>query len=136
MLPVSVGRKSLAEIKTRSALGDRIEEERSHDGADELGDDVGNDLSGGEAAARGQAEGYRRIDMASRNVADRIGHGQEREAEGQRNTEKADADLWKARGDDRASTTPERQPESTDRLANIGSVIHGGVFLSRRQRDP
>ena len=54
MLRVTVGRKSLAEIETRSALGYGIEQERRHDSADELGDDVGNDFTCRKAAARRQ----------------------------------------------------------------------------------
>src|SRR5262249_2851675 len=57
-------------------------------------------------------------------------------AESQRDTEKADADLRKAGSDDRASASPERQPKCADRLGNISSVIHSGIFLSRRYRDP
>ena len=69
-------------------------------------------------------------------MTNRIGHGHDGEAESERNTEKADADLRKAGGDDRASTSSECQPKGTDRLGNISFVIHSGVFLSRRQRDP
>jgi hypothetical protein len=69
-------------------------------------------------------------------VADRVGHGHHGKAEGERNAEKADADLRKAGGNDGASTSSERQPEGADRLGNVGSVIHNGVFLSRRQHDP
>ena len=65
MLRVAVGRESLAEIKTRSALGNGIEQKRSHDGADDLGDDVGNDFPGGKAAARRQSHGHRRVEVAS-----------------------------------------------------------------------
>jgi len=128
--------KSLAEIETRSSLGDSVEQQGGHDSADDLGDDVRNDVSGGKTSARGQSHGDRWVEMASRNVADRIGHGHHGEAESERNAEKADADLRKAGGDDRTSTAPERQPKGTDRLGNIGSVIHCGVSLSLRQPDP
>ena len=76
-------------------------------------------MSGGKATARGQADGYRWIEMAPGDVADRIGHGHHREAKCQRHPEQADADLWKAGGNDRASTSSERQPEGTDRFGKI-----------------
>ena len=65
-------------------------------------------------------------------MADRIGHGHHGKAESERDAEKADADLRKAGSDDGASTSSERQPEGTDRLGNISSVIHSGPFLSTR----
>ena len=49
-----------------------------------FGNDVGNDLPDGKAAARGQSHGHRRIEMGSRNVTDRIGHRHHGKAKGQR----------------------------------------------------
>src|ERR1700752_3302086 len=118
MLCITVSRKSLAEIETRRALGNGIQEQRGHDGTDELSDGVRNYLSSRKTAPRGQSYGHGRAEVASRNVPDCIRHGSDSETESERDAEKADTDLGKAGGDHRASTSPERQPEGTDRLGN------------------
>ena len=46
MVAVAVGRKTAGEIETRMTLGDRVQEQR-RDGADQLRDDIGNDLPAG-----------------------------------------------------------------------------------------
>jgi len=101
MLGVPIGRKAFAEVEARCAFGNRIEQERRHDGADDLGDDVGNNLPGGKATASGQSHSHRGVEMASGHMADRIGHCHHGKAEGERNSEQPDADLRKggSRGD-------------------------------------
>ena len=57
-----------------------------------LGDDVGQDLARREATTGPQPERDRGVQVASGNVADGVGHGQDRQAEGQRHAQEADAD--------------------------------------------
>ena len=70
MVAVAVGRKSAGEIETRMTLGDHIQQQRRYDGADQLRNDIGNDLPGGKAAAGGRADGDGRVEMAAGNMAD------------------------------------------------------------------
>jgi hypothetical protein len=56
--------------------------------------------------------------MAARDVADRIGHRHDRQAEGERDAEQADADLGEPRGDDGAAATREGEPEGADALGD------------------
>jgi hypothetical protein len=62
--------------------------------------------------------------MASRDVADGIGHGQHCESKGKSDTGKADTKLWEGSGKDRATTASENQPEGAEKLG-------GGTFVHR-----
>jgi len=52
--------------------------------------------------------------MAARHVADRIGHGQDRQAERQRNASEADAELRKRCGKHRGAASAKNQPGRSD----------------------
>ena len=67
------------------------------DGADDLGHDIGQQLLRREAAAGPEADRDRRIQVAPRDVPDGEGHRQHREAEGKRDTKKADPDVGEGR---------------------------------------
>ena len=62
--------------------------------------------------------------MAAGNMADRIGHGYDAQAERQRHADQADTDLRKAGGDDRAAASRKSEPERADRFSGIFFGIH------------
>ncbi len=70
--------------EARLAAGDQIEDRRTRDAAEHLGDDVGNRLGLRMASADHEADGDRGIEVAAGDVADGVGHGQHGEAEGER----------------------------------------------------
>jgi len=124
MLAVAVGGKALGGIEARCAAGDPIQHRGGDDGADHLGNDVGDHLGVREAPAGGKPDRDRRIKVAAGNMADGIGHGQHRQAERQRDAGEADAELGKAGGEDRRAASAERQPERADRLGGIFLRVH------------
>ncbi len=93
--------------------------------ADHLGDDVGQHVRGREAAARGQADGDGRVEVAARDVADGVGHRQHGQAEGQGHAEEADPDLGESRGEHGAAAAAEHQPERADCLGHVFLRVHG-----------
>ena len=54
--------------------------------------------------------------MAAGNAADRIGHGQDRQAEGEGTPSKADAEFGKGRRQHRAAATAEDEPECAEKF--------------------
>jgi len=56
--------------------------------------------------------------MTARNVADRIGHGDHRQAECERNACEADSELGKRGGEHRRTATAQNQPTRTEKLSN------------------
>ena len=77
---------------------------------------IGEDLLPREAPSGPKAYGYRRIDVASGDVPDGVGHGQHGQTEGQCYPEQTDADLRKRRRQNRAAASPENQPERAEEL--------------------
>ena len=73
-------------------------------------------LGPGEAAADGEAERDGRVEVAARDRADGVGHGQDRQAEGERDAGEADAELGKAGGEHGAAAAAEDEPEGADGL--------------------
>ena len=118
------------------AAGDHIEQRRGHDRADDLRDDVRQDLAGRKAAAGGKADGHGRIEMAAGDMADRIGHGDDAQPERQRHADQADADLRKAGGDHRAAASRKCEPKRADRFGSIFLRIPCNASLCfRRSRN-
>src|SRR5215510_4105601 len=64
------------------------------------------------APGRIQPNRDRRVEMASRDVADGVGHRQRRQTEGQRDSQKTDSSFGEFRREHGASATSENQPES------------------------
>jgi len=62
--------------------------------------------------------------MTARNMADGIGHRHDRQAEGQRHAEKADADLREPGRDHRAAAAAESQPEGANSLGRQFPCVH------------
>ncbi len=97
MFAEAVGREA-ADLGARLAGGDHVEHEGRGDGAEHLGDDVAGQLGGAEAPADHQAHRHGGIEVAPGDRAEGIGAGQHREAEGQRDTDEADAQAWEGGG--------------------------------------
>ena len=54
--------------------------------------------------------------MPARHMADRIGHGQHGQAEGERDAEKADPEIGKPGGEHGSAAPAEHQPERSEEL--------------------
>ena len=70
-----------------------------------------------------QTDGHRGIEVAAGDVADGIGHGQHRQAEGQRHAREPDAQFRKAGGEHRAAAATEHQPERAEELG-AETMVH------------
>jgi hypothetical protein len=70
----------------------------------------------GAAPGRPQAESDGRVEMPARDVADGIGHGEHRQAKGERDAHKTDAKLREASRDHGAAAPAEHQPEGAQEL--------------------
>ena len=98
------------------AACDEVEDSGTGDGAENLGDDVGGEVGGGEALPRPEAHRHGRVQVAARDVADGVGHGQHGEPEGQRDADEADAHPGKGGREDRTPASSEHEPERPDEL--------------------
>ena len=130
----AVAREAGVDVEARLAAGDRIEHGGAGDRAEHLRDDVGHQLGGLEPPARPQADRDRRIEMAARDVADRIGHGQDRQAERQRDAGEADAELRKRCGKHRGAASAKNQPGRSDEFGR--KLAHHCTALRVRRRLP
>ena len=68
------------------------------------------------------------IQVAAGDVADGIGHGHDRQAEREGDTEEPDPDVGKGGAQNRASTTPKDQPECADEFGEC-LLAHGELPL-------
>ena len=83
MLTVAVGSESLGHVEPCRTAGNDIEHAAGSDTAENLRYDVRRQFSGGETPGRPQAEGNGWVDMAARDRADGVSHGEEGEAKGE-----------------------------------------------------
>ena len=104
--------------------GDRVEHACSGDAAQHLRGDVGRQFRRGESTPRHQTDRHSRIQMAARDVADRVSHGDYAQAKRERHAEQTDADLRKPRGDYGAAASGKCQPKCTDRFCGVFLRIH------------
>lgn len=102
---VPVGRKPARKVKAGGAARDHVKNSSSDDRTGDLGDEVGKEVCAGKASAGPEPEGHGGVQMAPGDVSDGISHGQHREAEGQGDTQKPDAQVGKRRGQ-HSTTTP------------------------------
>ena len=98
MLAVAVAGKSGGEIEALFSTGDYIEHQHGDNRAGQLSEDIGQQLAGRSAAAGKQADRNRRVEMSARDVADRIGHRHDGQAEGQRHADQANANFGESGG--------------------------------------
>jgi hypothetical protein len=67
--------------------------------------------------------------MTSGDGADGIGHSEDRESEGEGDTDEANAELWKCGGKNRGTATSEYEPESAKEFCSC-------TFEERHRDDP
>jgi hypothetical protein len=67
--------------------------------------------------------------MATGDVADGERHREDRETEGERDTDEPDAEFREACGEHGASATAEDEPKRTDQLSEIRLRVHVFTFL-------
>src|SRR6478735_2578189 len=72
----------------RSICNDR-EHERTEYAADNLRDDIWTQITNRKASCNGESDAHCGIQVRSGNMAEGVGHRQDRQAEGKRNTRKA-----------------------------------------------
>ena len=115
---VAVGGKSVGQVKAGRTAGDDVEHASGRNAAEDLRDDVGRELAGGEASGRPEADGDSRVDVTPGDRTDGVGHGQQGEAEGERHAHEADAGVGEVAGQDRASAPAEDEPEGSEEFRN------------------
>ena len=101
--------------------GYHIEECRRDDAADDLGDYVGRGFLSGEAAAGNLAERDRRVQVAARNVADGVCHGEHRKTEGERHAHVTDTGGRDAACEHSCAAAAKHKPEGADSFGNSTS---------------
>ena len=103
------------------ASGDYLGEQKKHctcdDTADELADPVADGVLPGHAAGKGHAEGDGRIDVASADAADGIGHCDHGKTEGDCGTDNAGGRV--AAEEHCGSAAQERQYERSDAFCKV-----------------
>ena len=107
----------------RLAGEDDIEHERADDRARDLRDPIGDHVRNAHTARDHHAEAHRRIDVAAGDRSDRVGHGDDREAEGARDAQEIDRG-WAASHapDHRRAATEKHQRERPDKFSQ--SLVH------------
>ena len=115
MVPVAVGREA-ADLGAGLAGCDDIEDRRAGDAAEHLGDHVLDDLTPGEASPGSEPDRYGGIEVAARHAAHGIDHGEDGEAEGERDADEADPELRKGCGQDRAAASAQHQPGGSQKF--------------------
>src|SRR5689334_2600982 len=118
MLTVTVCRKAFREIEVGCSACNGVKDRCSDHATNDLRHDIRNHILHRKAPASGEADSDRRVEMASRDMADGVSHCEHSQAEGERDTKQADADLREARCDDRAATTREGKPKGADGLGD------------------
>ncbi|KAG1259587.1 hypothetical protein G6F65_015275 [Rhizopus arrhizus] len=113
--------------------GDLQQDEARQQAAGDLGDDVGHQVLGREAATGPQTDADRRIEMRAGDVAERIGAGHHSQAEGQRHAEESDtqriAVTAELGGQHRAAAATQNQPERAEELGGQ-AFTHAHVLHS------
>jgi hypothetical protein len=79
--------------------------------------DIGSQLGSREALADHQPRADGWIQVASRDVSDGEGHGEDGQAERKGDTEEADSDRWKACGQYGGAASTKYQPEGSEEFS-------------------
>src|SRR5262245_3252768 len=95
MLGKTVGRKTASQTEIRLAACNQIEDAARGEPAKNLRDDVSNDFRTREPASHTKTDGDGRVQMATRDVSDRVRHRHDRKAESEGYAEKSNTDLRK-----------------------------------------
>ena len=114
-----------------AGVGDDEEDQAAEERADDLGDPVVAGLDEGDLAGQEERQRDRRVDVAPRDVADRVRHRQQGEAEGEGDAERA----HRVGGEDRRARPDDHQHARADRLGGEDLEVRragGGDRLGRR----
>lgn len=118
----TIGGKAACRTEALFATGDEVKNSGTSDGTDDLRDDVWDGFRFGMPSADDEPHRDSRIEMAAGDVSDGVGHGQNGETEGKRDTDKADAELGAVRKEhgreDCATAAAEDQPEGAKELGD------------------
>ena len=71
----------------------------------------------GSVRQRAKTDRNRRVQMAAGDVADRVGHRQHGQAEGERDAEQADPDVRKCRREHGTATPSQHKPERSNKFS-------------------
>src|SRR5690349_18035993 len=109
MFGVSVGGEPAREAKAVFAARDQIENCRPDDCAENLRDDIGQNVSRRKSFSSPETDRHRRIKVRTGNMPDGVSHRQNRHTEGERDARETDAEAGPAFGkssrQNRAATT-------------------------------
>src|SRR5215471_468831 len=117
MIAIAVRSKSSAGAEARFAACDDIEHTRCNDCPDDLCHNVRQQLRGGKSLAGAQAYRYGGIQMTTRDMSDRVGHGEHGQTERQGDSKQADSYVRESGGNYRAATASQDQPEGTEKFS-------------------
>src|SRR5580698_106565 len=106
----------VAEDESGLAAGDDKEGGCSDESAEDLGNDVGQQMGDGKAAADNEAEGDSGVQVAAGDVADGVAHGEHGEAEGEGNADESDTEGGEASGEDGSAASAKDQPCGAEEL--------------------
>ena len=128
VLGVAVRRQAAgSDVEAGLAAGDHQQHARPDDPADHLRHDVRQQLRGREPLASPQPHRDGRIEVAARDVPDRVRHRQDGEPEGERDAKPADPDVRERRRQHRAPAPAEHQPERAE--ASAASRLVSGIMV-------
>src|SRR4030042_2889541 len=106
MVPVAIGSKSGAQVESRFSTGDEVQDEGARDGPQHLGDDIRNQVGSPETTAGPETDGDRGVEMATGDMANGIGHGEDGETEGKGDPQEPDPHAGESRCQDGAPASP------------------------------
>lgn len=140
MLRVSVGREPGGGVEPVLAVGDDVEHATRDEAGSDLGTDVGRCVPPLEATPSGQTEGDGRVEVPTGDVPDGVDHRQHGQAEGEGDTDEADAQpgvlavAQVLRGEDRTAAAAEDEPEGAEELRteSVGQGVGHRGLLKRR----
>src|SRR5262245_26860147 len=87
------GQTAFDHVEAGLATGNKIDDPRSNNRPDHLGNDIRDHLRGGETSPYAQANGDRGIQVTAGNMTNSIGHGHHSEAKGQRYSVEPDTQI-------------------------------------------
>ncbi len=118
MQGVSVRSESTRSAEAFLAAGYQVECARARRPAEHLRNYIRQKLAEREAPADSEADRDSRVEMATGNMANGIGHSQNRQAEGKCGAQKSNAGVWKCCGQDRAAAPTKDQPERSKQFSS------------------
>ena len=148
MIAVTICSKTVdLEIEASTTRSNRPDRKCSENCADHLNDHIRKDFLGRETLRDPQTDGDGRVEVTTGNVTNRVGHGQNSEAECERNANKSDTQLNAIAAADQfccqygATAATEHEPERADRFGDeLFAHVHRfplgvkGIAGSRRRR--